>query len=200
MPSPASDVVPTPFVGDSRNPSPTPKTESVKSPVPSAAGQTSVAPSESPTVQQSGKPDGRPSRRALENDIGKSKKNGFYEITVESAWTSTNPVRAECSNVDIPTGQKVVFVRFAIMFVNFGSRSGYENFHLSSVKPSEFVLVDDLNRRVDPVCQNFPILVQEMANTKTLIYLVPMDSRRLTFRFQKVGAGEALTFDLSDLG
>lgn len=194
--------LPTPLVrSDDRTPSPTPR--EIPASLPNASAQPSIHPSAPSSanlpVQEPPRSGTAQPTKVIDNDIGKSKKNGFYEITVENAWISTDRVRFEGCYVDLASGQKAILVRFAIMAVNFRTRSAEEQFHFGAVKPSDFVLVDDWNKRVDAACQNFPIFVRETANTKTLIYLVRTDSRRLTFKFQKVGAGEAITFDLSDL-
>jgi hypothetical protein len=194
-----NDSKPTPTPSASpppeRSPSPQPSPSLPQPSSPPASSIASPINTERPRIVSN-----QPSN--IDNDIGKSKKNDFYEITVENARTSTDRVRFDTCNFDVPPGQKAVLVRFGISWSPSKSVSAEEQFHLSAVKSSDFLLVDDRNRRIDTACQYAVLLLNIMARTattRTLAYLVRSDATTLTFRFQKAGGGEAITFDLSGL-
>jgi hypothetical protein len=152
-----------------------------------------------PPVSPVKQPNPRVEARPANNDIGKTKKNELLEVTIENAWTSTGAVRFAGCSYDVSADKKAVYVRFTKRTLS-GSRkpSSQEQSDLLFIKPTDFLIIDDSGRRVDPSCGKAPFYaVSEDAHT--FVYLVPRNSSRLTFTFQKAGLGEALTFDLSGL-
>jgi len=65
---------------------------------------------------------------------------------------------------------------------------------------TDFVVVDDQNRRIEPSCGLWGIVLgEDRPVTRTISYLVPADSQHVMFRFQKSGGGDPIVFDLSGL-
>ena len=73
---------------------------------------------------------------------------------------------------------------------------------LGYTQTTDFVLVDERNRTVDPTCPVTGIVLSATgrAVSRTLAYLVSANSQHVSFRFQKSGAGQPIVFDLSGLG
>jgi hypothetical protein len=138
----------------------------------------------------------------VDNDIGKQKNNDFFEVTVENARISTDRIGFDNCRLQVPAGQKAVLIRFSIRWAPSKSLTGPEQFALGRVTSTDFVLIDDRNRRVDTACPYAVFLISQVgrsANTRTLAYLVNVDTHRLMFRFQKAGGGQPITFDISGL-
>ena len=137
--------------------------------------------------------------RAIENDVGKSKTNDYYEIILENAWASSAPVHLDICNFSVPSGQKAILVRFSIRRSS-ESQTNEELLRLGYTQTTDFVLVNDQNRRLDPSCLvNGIVLGGDRPVTRTLAYLVPATSQHLSFRFQKSGGGQPIVFDLAGL-
>jgi len=201
-PSPESSLVAAPLSDESRNPSATPKAEptglSLSSPV---SVRQSVYPSTNPPpIQEPTQSRGTEPRRAPDNDIGKSKANDFYEITLENASASSNPVHLDICNFNVPSGQKAILVRFAIR-LSPPPRTNEEILRLGYTQTTDFILTDDRGRRVDPECLVTGMVLSGSgrAVNRTLAYLIPAGSQHMSFRFQKSGAGQPIVFDLSGL-
>lgn len=129
-----------------------------------------------------------------ENDIGKSRGNGFFEITIENAWVSAKSGSFEFCGYRVFDEQKAVFVRFTIRALSDS---------LPNTRTEDFIIIDS-GRRIDTTCGDGRFYPQsftgEKQKTITLVYTVRRESKRLTFRFQRVGYGDAIAFDLSGLG
>lgn len=75
---------------------------------------------------------------------------------------------------------------------------------LPNTRTEDFLLIDDSGRRIDTTCGDGRFYPQsftgEKQKTITLVYTVRRESQHLTFRFQRVGFGDAIVFDISGLG
>jgi hypothetical protein len=178
-------LTPTPTLGP-----PTPSPDSPVRPTPIPPSQTTDSPAELRPRSVA-----TPQRTNVNNDIGETKRNEFYEITIENAWTSTDRVRSGNCNFPVPAGQKALFVRFAVTLSPTKSLAGGKLFSLGSVKSTDFIVIDDGNRKLDSACAYSVLLVGENARTTTLAYLI--SSEFVTFRFQKSGGGDPIVFNLS---
>jgi hypothetical protein len=176
-------------------PSPTPTVIIVGQPSP----QPSIHPP-TPSIQEPPKSGTTQLTMATNNDIGKSKANNFYEITLENASASTNPVHLDICNFGVPSGQKAIVVRFAIR-LSPPPRTNEEILRLGYTQTTDFVLVDNRGKTANPTCQVTGIVLSGSgrAVSRTLAYLISADSEHVSFRFQKSGAGQPIVFDLSAL-
>ena len=192
-PTPTPAATPTPTPTPTRTPTPGPPTPSPDSPV----SPTPIPPSQKIDSSAELRPRSvaTPHRTNVNNDIGETKRNEFYEITIENAWTSTDRVRSGNCNFPVPAGQKALFVRFAVTLSPTKSLPGRQLFSLGSLKSTDFIVIDDGNRRIDSACAYSSLLVGENARTTTLAYLI--SSELVTFRFQKSGGGDPIVFNLS---
>lgn len=198
-PSPDGSATSQPSVVDSRNPEADEKVATGSPSQPSPLnGRTSVLPTVSPTQEPARQVD-TVSTRPVDNDVGKSKTNAYYEVTVENAWISSAPVRLDICSFNVSSGQKAILVRFAIRRSSL-PRTNEEMLRLGYTQTTDFVLLDDQNRRLDPECQvNGIVLGEDRPVTRTLAYLVPAGSQHVSFRSQKSGGGQPIVFDLSGL-
>jgi len=188
-PTPTPIATPTPTLTPTLGP-PTPSPDSPVRPTSIPPSQTTDSPAELRPRSVA-----TPQRTKVNNDIGETKRNEFYEITIENAWTSTDRVRSGNCNFPVPAGQKALFVRFAVTLSPTKSLAGGKLFSLGSVKSTDFIVIDDGNRKLDSACAYSVLLVGENARTTTLAYLI--SSEFVTFRFQKSGGGDPIVFNLS---
>ena len=180
------------------NPSPTGNAGPIG--FPQASPSVHSSPLSSPSPTESPRPQATQVSRAIENDVGKSKTNDYYEIILENAWASSAPVHLDICNFSVPTGQKAILVRFSIRRSS-QPRTNEEVLRLGYTQTTDFVLVSDQNRRLDPSCLVNGIVLGsgDSPVTRTLAYLVPATSQSLSFRFQKSGGGQPIVFDLAGL-
>jgi hypothetical protein len=120
-------------------------------------------------------------------------------MTLLNAWISTGQIRSENCIFNVPSGVKAVLVSFALRQSPSRTLSAAEFMRVGSVRTSDFVVVDEQNRRVDTACQTAGFIIGQNAILRTLGYLVPAASQHLSLRFQKAGAGDPIVFDLTDL-
>ena len=135
-------------------------------------------------------------RRVIEpgNDIGKSRGNGSFEITIENAWVSRKSGSFNFCGYRASEEQRALFVRFTIRALSES---------LPNTRTEDFLLVDNRGRRIETTCGDgrfYPhSFTGEKQKTITLVYIVPRDFQHLTFRFQRVGYGDAIAFDLGGI-
>ena len=183
----------------SRTPAPSPTPTGAPTQVIVAASPTLAPPSTrfTPVVEDSPKPPPARAPARIENDVGRSKSNAYYEITVENAWISSRP--GDVCSSSIRTGERAIVVRFAIRRSS-PSRTAEESMRFGYTQTTDFVVVDDQNRRIEPSCGLWGIVLgEDRPVTRTISYLVPADSQHVMFRFQKSGGGDPIVFDLSGL-
>jgi hypothetical protein len=106
-----------------------------------------------------------------ENDIGKSRSNGFFEITIENAWVSTKSGSFEFCGYRTSEEQRAVFVRFTIRALSDS---------LPNTRTEDFHLIDDSGGRIDTTCGDgrfYPrSFSREKHKTITLVYTVRRES------------------------
>lgn len=160
--------------------------------------QTKMNSTETASADESNRPRKENVRKTEpENDIGKSRANGFFEITIENAWVSTKAGPLELCGYRASDEQRAVFVRFTI-------RALSDSLPDPASRTEDFLLIDDSGRRIETTCGDGRFyshsFTGEKQKTITLVYTVRREPQHLIFRFQRVGSGDAITFDLSGLG
>ena len=128
--------------------------------------------------------------RTIVSEIGETKSNGSYEITLENAKTlDSSQQRNLCgSNVQ---SQTAVLVRFTIRTLN-----PYVPAYTRKKGDTDFLILDDEGRRFERVCGDG--WYGGGPRTVELVYALPMKPGKLRFRFQNVGHGDAMTFALPE--
>lgn len=195
-PAPGSTLVNTPVPTPSAQPS-----NRIPTPNPTA---TAIAVTPTPVEDRPVKPD-RSNSPPPENtapresyrpgDIGISKTNGYYELTLENATVSYNS--RNCS-VKVSNDQKMVAVKFSIRAVNlevpdiaWGREANAYYILDPEQRRSEFVCGD--GRYFNASLNSFE--GKPLAKTLIIEFVVPRNSGQLMFRFSPQ-AGNAIMFKL----
>jgi Trypsin-like peptidase domain len=138
--------------------------------------------------QQSERPP--PPKKPVKNEIGQTKSNGFYEVTLENVTTDPSGQHPSC--FEIQSDERTLVVRFTIRAVS-NSVSPYTR----KENDTDFLMVDQQGRRFERKCGNG--WYGSGARTITMVYALPKNSRELNFRFQNPGHGDALTFSIPEI-
>jgi hypothetical protein len=138
-------------------------------------------------------------RQPLQTDIGKTKSNGPYELTIENAKILHTSGQQDFCVYRIASGQKGLSVRFTIEAHDLSVPS------INNQGDTDFLVVDAMNNRFERTCGDgryFNVSYGDAdprPKTITLVYVIPSDSEGVIFRFQHTGKGQPVTFDLSGL-
>ncbi|HSE15694.1 MAG TPA: serine protease [Pyrinomonadaceae bacterium] len=135
-------------------------------------------------------PPATPPKKPVENDIGQTKSNGFYEVTLENVTTDHSGQHPSC--FEIQPYERALVVRFTIKAVS-NSVSPYTR----KENDTDFLVVDEQGRRFERKCGNG--WYGSGARTITMVYALPESSREFKFRFQNPGHGDALTFSIPEI-
>ena len=143
-------------------------------------------------------PSGTPQVPYEPGDIGETKDNGYYELTLENAKVSYTSKNCFSGFVDVSSDQKMVAVTFSIRALSL---------QVPSISTSQdvraYYLLDPQQRRFEMSCGDgryFNVSLNSFegkpkAKTLTVEFLVPRNAQKLRFRFSS-GTGNPLVFNL----
>jgi hypothetical protein len=131
-------------------------------------------------------------------DIGGTKDNGYYELSLENAKVSYTSKNCFGGFVEVSSEQKMVVVTFSIRALSL---------EVPSISTSQdfraYYLVDPQQRRFEMSCGDgryFNVSLNSFqgkpkAKTLTVEFLVPRNAHQLKFRFS-TGVGNPIVFNL----
>lgn len=131
-------------------------------------------------------------------DIGITRNNGYYELTLENATVSYNPKNCFKGFVDVSNDQKMVAVKFFIKAFTLEVPS-----IATTQDVNAYYLIDPEQRRLEMSCGDgryFNVSIDSFqgkpkGRTLTVEFVVPRNTHQLKFRFSPP-VGSAIVFNL----
>ena len=181
------------------NPTPMPK-PSTSTPTTSAQTNAAVGVEsrQRPTSQKPEETNSGDQRPYDAGDIGRTKDNGYYELTLENVSVSYNPKNCFKGFVDVSNDQKMVAVKFYIKASNLEVPS-----IATTQDVTTYYMLDPEQRRFEMSCGDgryFNVSIDSFqgkpkGRALTVEFVVPRNTHQLKFRFNPQ-VGSPIVFNL----